>query len=81
MNLEFWGTVQTKAVSWIFDICPFANLGPKMMTFGQKSDRNRPKIWVKWVNIKNPRNKFCLYPKAPVSCKKSIILKDFKGLF
>ena len=37
--------------------------------FGEKTDQNGPKIWVKWTKIKNPRNKFCLYSKTLVSCK------------
>ena len=60
-----------------FEIFSFlAFFRPILADFGQKSEKigflaqNRPKNGQKAKNLKNPKNKFCLYSKMPLSCKK-----------
>ena len=45
-------------------IAKIKNLNFKCPKIGLKRAKKGPK----WKKIKNPRNKFCLYPKTPGSC-------------
>ena len=62
--------IQRELVLWIFDILSFSAIFRIIISQKQHIFRFQAKFGLKSRNIKNPKNKFSLYSKMPVFCKK-----------